>query len=444
MTMRFGLQLGGWSWPGGGAELAPRLGAIARTAEEVGFSSISVMDHFIQIPTVGREWEDMPESTATLGFLAAATTTARLGALVNGVTYRNLAHLAKIVATLDVLSGGRAFCGLGTAWFGREHELYGWDFPPVARRYELLEDALELLPLMWGKGSPRVHRPDHHRAGGDVLPAPAAGARADPRRRLRRAPDAAPRGPLRRRLQPVRLAGRGGPQGRRAARALPGRRRDPATVTVTTLSEAAILGGSPGAAERYDACVGTVEEQIGRYRQYAEVGVARGDRRPPPRRHPGPGRGLRPGDRRVPDAACVCGGGVCRGRMPGVLRSGRAAQHLGANRRRALCPRLARRGPPPRPYARRAQRAHHGRRDSLGHHVDRPTWCWADRRRLRVRLQPRRLRCPMCIWPRFATSTVRGLVARPLVDERFGRSGAATDRMIRATRGLRPARRVGR
>ena len=88
------------------------------------------MDHFVQIPTVGREWEDMPESTATLGFLAAATTTVRLGALVNGVTYRNLAHLAKIVATLDVLSGGRAFCGLGTAWFGREHELYGWDFPP--------------------------------------------------------------------------------------------------------------------------------------------------------------------------------------------------------------------------------------------------------------------------------------------------------------------------
>ena len=76
MTMRFGLQIGGWSWPGGAAELAPRLGAIARAAEEVGFSSISVMDHFVQIPTVGREWEDMPESTTTLGFLAAATTTA--------------------------------------------------------------------------------------------------------------------------------------------------------------------------------------------------------------------------------------------------------------------------------------------------------------------------------------------------------------------------------
>jgi alkanesulfonate monooxygenase SsuD/methylene tetrahydromethanopterin reductase-like flavin-dependent oxidoreductase (luciferase family) len=70
------------------------------------------------------------------------------------VTYRNLAHLAKIVATLDVLSDGRAICGLGTAWFEREHRLYGWDFPPVGTRFDLLEDALELLPLMWGPGSP--------------------------------------------------------------------------------------------------------------------------------------------------------------------------------------------------------------------------------------------------------------------------------------------------
>ena len=112
------------------------------------------MDHVVQIPSVGREWEDMPDSTTTLGFLAARPRTVRLGALVNGITYRNIAHLAKITATLDVLSGGRAFCGLGPPWFGREHELYGWDFPPVARRYELLEDALQLLPLMWGKGTP--------------------------------------------------------------------------------------------------------------------------------------------------------------------------------------------------------------------------------------------------------------------------------------------------
>ena len=113
------------------------------------------MDHFLQIPQVGREWEDMLESYTTLGYLAGVTERIRLGTLVTGITYRNLAHLAKIVATLDVLSGGRAMCGLGTAWFEREHELYGWGLQPRADRYALLEDALELLPLMWGKGAPR-------------------------------------------------------------------------------------------------------------------------------------------------------------------------------------------------------------------------------------------------------------------------------------------------
>ncbi len=155
MTMRFGLQVGRFTWPGGPAETARRLAAIARAAEDVGFSSLSVMDHFVQIPQVGREWEDVLESTATLGYLAASTSTIRLGALVGGVTYRNVAHVAKIVATLDVLSEGRAFCGIGAAWFRREHELYGFGFPDLATRYELLEDALELLPLMWGKGTPR-------------------------------------------------------------------------------------------------------------------------------------------------------------------------------------------------------------------------------------------------------------------------------------------------
>jgi alkanesulfonate monooxygenase SsuD/methylene tetrahydromethanopterin reductase-like flavin-dependent oxidoreductase (luciferase family) len=78
----------------------------------------------------------------------------KLGTLVTGITYRNIAHLGKVVATLDNLSQGRAVCGVGAAWFKREHELYGWEFPPVARRYALLEDALQLLPLMWGPGSP--------------------------------------------------------------------------------------------------------------------------------------------------------------------------------------------------------------------------------------------------------------------------------------------------
>jgi len=112
------------------------------------------MGHVVQIPQVGREWDDLLESFTTLGFLAAVTQRIRLGTMGSGVTYRNVAHLGKIVATLDVLSGGRAICGLGTAWFGQEHVAYGWDFPPIGERYALLEDALQLLPLLWGPGAP--------------------------------------------------------------------------------------------------------------------------------------------------------------------------------------------------------------------------------------------------------------------------------------------------
>ena len=150
MTLDFGLQISRFDFPGHPATTASTLAAIARAAEEAGFTNLWVMDHFLQIPQIGREWEDMLESYTTLGYLAAVTSTIRLGTLVTGITYRNLAHLGKIVATLDVLSHGRAFCGLGAAWFAREHQLYGWEFPAAARRYELLEDALQLLPLMWG------------------------------------------------------------------------------------------------------------------------------------------------------------------------------------------------------------------------------------------------------------------------------------------------------
>jgi F420-dependent oxidoreductase-like protein len=154
VTVEFGLQIPRFTWPGGPAETAERLTEIAGAAEATGFRSIWVMDHFLQIPAVGRHWEDMLDSWTTLAYLAARTETARLGTLVTGVTYRNIAHLAKIVATLDVLSGGRAVCGIGAAWFEREHRAYGWRFPPVGERYAMLEDALELLPLMWGAGAP--------------------------------------------------------------------------------------------------------------------------------------------------------------------------------------------------------------------------------------------------------------------------------------------------
>ncbi len=152
--LRFGLHLSAFAFDGGTAGTAQRLREIAAGAEDAGFDAIYVMDHFRQIPQVGRAWDNFLESYTTLAYLAACTERVRLGALVTGITYRNVAHLGKIVATLDVLSGGRAVCGLGLAWFKAEHTAYGWEFPPVGRRYALLEDALRLLPMLWGPGSP--------------------------------------------------------------------------------------------------------------------------------------------------------------------------------------------------------------------------------------------------------------------------------------------------
>ena len=154
VSLRFGLHIGEFNFAGGRTATRAALKAVASAAEEAGFDSIYVMDHFRQIPQLGRPWEDFLESYSTLHYLAAVTERVRLGALVSGITYRNVAHLGKIVATLDVLSGGRAICGLGLAWYRDEHLAYGWDFPGTPERYAILEDALQLLPALWGPGSP--------------------------------------------------------------------------------------------------------------------------------------------------------------------------------------------------------------------------------------------------------------------------------------------------
>ena len=152
--LTFGLQLPAFTWPGGPAEIGQRLRSIGRAADEAGFESLWVMDHLRQIPMFGPAWHDMLESWTTLAHLAAVTDRIRLGTLVSGITYRNVAHLGKIVATLDALSGGRAECGLGAAWFKAEHDAFGLPFPALADRYALLEDALRFLPVLWGPGSP--------------------------------------------------------------------------------------------------------------------------------------------------------------------------------------------------------------------------------------------------------------------------------------------------
>ncbi len=154
VNLSFGLHLPSFDWPGGSEELGANLARIGAEAEQAGFESLWVMDHMQQIPQVGRAWDPMLESYTTLGFLAAATNRIRLGTMVTGVTYRNVGLLAKTIATLDVLSGGRAWCGIGAAWFEKEHRAYGWEFPGDGARLDLLEDALQALPLLWGPGSP--------------------------------------------------------------------------------------------------------------------------------------------------------------------------------------------------------------------------------------------------------------------------------------------------
>lgn len=145
--MKVGLQIPFYTWAGGPPELAPTLTHIAKTAEGSGFDSIWVMDHFFQI--MGDAERDMLEAYTTLGFIAGQTSRVGLGTLVTGVTYRHPGILIKQVTTLDVLSGGRAWLGIGAAWFEREHHGLGVDFPPVKERFQRLEEALQIANQMW-------------------------------------------------------------------------------------------------------------------------------------------------------------------------------------------------------------------------------------------------------------------------------------------------------
>lgn len=126
----------------------------ARLAEEAGFSLVTVMDHLYQIPNIGAVTEPMLEGWITLSALARETHRVRLGTLVSGVTYRNPAYLAKVVTTLDVISGGRALLGLGAAWNEQEHVGYGYDFPPIRERMDRLDEALTIIRAMFTETRP--------------------------------------------------------------------------------------------------------------------------------------------------------------------------------------------------------------------------------------------------------------------------------------------------
>ncbi len=162
--MKLGLHIPDYTWPGGPRDLATNLAAIAKGAEDAGFDRVSVMDHVWQISHIGPPEQEMLEAYTTLGFLAANTTRVSLLTLVTGTVYRSPGLLAKIVSTLDVLSGGRAMLGIGAAWNEEESRGLGLLFPPTAERFERLEETIRICLQMWS-GDDAPFEGSHYRLG---------------------------------------------------------------------------------------------------------------------------------------------------------------------------------------------------------------------------------------------------------------------------------------
>lgn len=160
--MKIGLQIPRFTWPGDPGQTGARLLEIARAADESGFDSLWVMDHFFQIEMVGAVEEPMFEGYTTLGYMAAATSKVRLGTLVTGGTYRDPGYLIKTVTSLDVLTNGRAYLGIGAGWFEREALGLGLFFPPLKERFERLEETLQIAQHMWS-GSTAPYEGKHYR-----------------------------------------------------------------------------------------------------------------------------------------------------------------------------------------------------------------------------------------------------------------------------------------
>jgi len=147
--MKIGLHVVDFSWPDAPVSIAPTLRGIASAAEESGISHLSFMDHWFQMEWMAPATEPMMEGYTSLGFMAGLTSTTTLGLLVTGVTYRHPGLLAKTVATLDVLSGGRGELGIGAAWYEREHQGLGVPYPSTSERFERLEETLQICLQMW-------------------------------------------------------------------------------------------------------------------------------------------------------------------------------------------------------------------------------------------------------------------------------------------------------
>lgn len=177
-NIRMGLQIPSFTYPGvGNGDLFETISSIAVTAEQSGFDSVYVMDHFYQLPLIGRPEENMFEAYTLLSAIAARTSTVRLGCMVGGMTYRNPAFLAKQVTALDVISKGRAIWGIGAGWFEQEHVEYGYEFGTFTDRFEKLEEGLQIIKSMfvndttthdgkWFKVTNALNSPKPVQAGG--------------------------------------------------------------------------------------------------------------------------------------------------------------------------------------------------------------------------------------------------------------------------------------
>ena len=155
MSLFFGFHMPNYTFPGAeGPALFDRVLQNAKAAEAAGFDLVTVMDHLYQIRGIGPETDPMLEAYTTLAALATQTKKVKLGTLVTGVTYRNPALLAKEVTTLDVISKGRAILGIGAAWNEDEHVGYGFEYPPIARRMDRLEEAVTIARLMFTEERP--------------------------------------------------------------------------------------------------------------------------------------------------------------------------------------------------------------------------------------------------------------------------------------------------
>jgi F420-dependent oxidoreductase-like protein len=170
--MELGIHIVNFTVPGAPSTIAATVGDMVAAAEDIGVTHISVMDHWFQMEMMGSAAMEMLEAYTTLGFIAARTKKARLGVLVTGVTYRHPGLLAKIVTTLDVLSGGRAELGIGAAWYEREHKGLGVPFPPVAERYERLEETLQICLQMWSDETGPYEGKHYHLAETLCVPRP--------------------------------------------------------------------------------------------------------------------------------------------------------------------------------------------------------------------------------------------------------------------------------